>query len=376
MHVSRLSARVSAARFQRWFLPAFAFKAGIIGGGYATGRELAEFFLPSGPRGGLLAMLLATAMWSMVCVATFAFAFSTQSFDYRTFFRRLLGPGWVAFEVAYACMVLLILSVFAAASGEIGKALFAWPPIAGTVLLVSGIALVAGFGSVSVERLFKYVTIFLYAVYAVFLLLACTRFWDLILVAFARPVPVTGWISGGLTYGAYNVICGVVVLPTLRFLRSRRDAVIAGLVCGPLAILPAVCFFSAMAAFYPHIGRSALPADTMLRALDAPIFHIVFQLMIFAALLESGVSFVHAINERLAAALRSRLDFGWRTRMMVSSGILIGAIFVANGVGLVSLIARGYRALALLVILVYILPLALRGIWLLLGKQRLPTSTC
>ena len=54
----------SATWFQRYLLPGFAFKAVVIGGGYATGRELVEFFLPSGPRGGLLGMLLAMAIWS------------------------------------------------------------------------------------------------------------------------------------------------------------------------------------------------------------------------------------------------------------------------------------------------------------------------
>src|SRR5687768_12620840 len=44
--------------FQRFFLPGFAFKAVVIGGGYATGRELVEFFFPSGPVGGLLGLLL------------------------------------------------------------------------------------------------------------------------------------------------------------------------------------------------------------------------------------------------------------------------------------------------------------------------------
>ena len=29
--------------FQRYLLPGFAFKAVVIGGGYATGRELAEY---------------------------------------------------------------------------------------------------------------------------------------------------------------------------------------------------------------------------------------------------------------------------------------------------------------------------------------------
>jgi uncharacterized membrane protein YkvI len=51
---------------QRWILPGLAFKAVVIGGGYATGRELAEFFLPSGPIGGLLANLVATVVWSVV----------------------------------------------------------------------------------------------------------------------------------------------------------------------------------------------------------------------------------------------------------------------------------------------------------------------
>jgi hypothetical protein len=37
--------------FQRLLLPGFAFKAVVIGGGYATGRELTTFFVPSGPRG-------------------------------------------------------------------------------------------------------------------------------------------------------------------------------------------------------------------------------------------------------------------------------------------------------------------------------------
>ena len=60
--------------FQRFLLPGFALKAVIIGGGYATGRELAEYFVPAGPWGGLTAMLLATVIWSVVAALTFALA--------------------------------------------------------------------------------------------------------------------------------------------------------------------------------------------------------------------------------------------------------------------------------------------------------------
>ena len=84
-----MSAAAAAAApsswFQRFLLPGFAFKAVIIGGGYATGRELAEFFLPSGPWGGVAGMLLAMMVWSLVCVVTFLFARATTSLDYLSY---------------------------------------------------------------------------------------------------------------------------------------------------------------------------------------------------------------------------------------------------------------------------------------------------
>ena len=93
----------SSSVFKRFFLPGFAFKAVVIGGGYATGRELAEFFLPSGPWGGVLGMLLAMVCWSVICAATFLFARSTHSDEYGAFFHALLGPAWFLFDLAYAC---------------------------------------------------------------------------------------------------------------------------------------------------------------------------------------------------------------------------------------------------------------------------------
>src|SRR5690242_21425385 len=87
-----------SSRFQRRLLPGLAYKAVVIGGGYATGRELAEFFLPSGPWGGVAAMVLAMLIWSAICVTTFLFSRASHALDYRSFIRALLGPGWIGFE--------------------------------------------------------------------------------------------------------------------------------------------------------------------------------------------------------------------------------------------------------------------------------------
>ena len=164
--------------FQRYLLPGFAFKAVVIGGGYATGRELAEFFLPSGPRGGYWAMLLAMVVWSLVCVVTFCLARLTRSWDYRAFFTELLGPFWIVFELAYLLSIIVILAVFGAAAGAIGKALLGLPQVVGTCCLIACISFVAAYGNVSVERLFKWVTFFLYGIYALFVALSFHAFGD------------------------------------------------------------------------------------------------------------------------------------------------------------------------------------------------------
>ena len=352
--------------FKRWLLPAFAFKAVVIGGGYATGRELAQFFLPAGPRGGLLGMVLAMAIWSLVCVITFLFARATASADYRTFFSRLLGRWGVSFEAAYIVFLVLVLAVFGAAAGAIGHAVLGLPGLAGTLALMVLIALFTTSGDRAVERLFKYVSILLYATYAAFLLLCLGHFGDRIAAAFARPTPIgASWASGGLTYAGYNIIGAVVVLPVVRHFTDRRDAVIAGLVCGPLAMLPAILFFICMCADYPAIGQAVLPSDVLLRQLQLPVFHLLFQAMIFAALLESGTGMVHAVNARLAHSWSA-----WRPtpmpralRLAAALALLVGSIFIAGRFGLVTLIAKGYTALGWIFLAVYVAPLLTLGVW-------------
>jgi uncharacterized membrane protein YkvI len=355
--------------FQRYLLPGLAFKAVVIGGGYATGRELAEFFMPSGPRGGLLGMLLAMLIWSGVCAVTFALARATASWEYRSFFKTLLGPWWVIFEGAYVLFMILILAVFGAAAGAIGGALLGWPPLVGTLVLIACIVVVSAHGNASVERLFKWVSFFLYGVYALFVGLSLFAFGDRIEANFALDGSSAGWAAGGMTYAGYNVVGAVVILPVLRHLRGRRDALIAGLLAGPLAMLPALLFFVCMIAYYPQIDAQPLPSDFLLNQLNFPAFRGLFQLMIFLALLESSTGFVHAINERAALAFSIRtgriLPVG--ARIAITSVLLTGSIFLAARFGLVTLIARGYRALAYLLLIVFVLPvmtLGLRRLWI------------
>jgi amino acid transporter len=100
--------------------------------------------------------------------------------------------------------------VFGAAAGAIGTALFGWPPIVGVLALMIGIAFFTALGSESVEQLFKYVTIFLYCVYALFLILALAKFPHLVRTGFAKPHSIDGWAVGGAN--GYRVLSYVFLL--------------------------------------------------------------------------------------------------------------------------------------------------------------------
>ena len=353
------------SRFKRWLLPGLGVKAVVIGGGYATGRELAEFFLSAGPWGGLYAILFATLLFSVVCSLTFVAARHFRTYDYRSFFKHLLGPLWPAFELSYLLFVVLILAVYGAAAGAIGNAVFGAPEWAGTVALMAGIAGVVAFGNKAVERLFRDVSYLLYGVYALFIVLALAKFGDRVPGGFEAFPQTSGWALSGLTYFGYNIIGAVVILPVLRHLTNDRDAVVAGVISGPLTMLPALLFFIPMVAFYPAVQSATLPSDYLLQQIGIPAFHLLFQAMIFAALLESGTGSVHAINERIDQAWQARRgkSLPHRARLLIALGLLIGCMFLASRFGLVALIANGYRALAYILLATFILPLITVGVW-------------
>ena len=363
----------NSSAFQRFILPGLAFKAVVIGGGYAPGREIAEFFLPAGPWGGIAAMAVATAIWCVVCAITFVYARRLRERDYRSFFRALLGRAWPAFEIAYVLFVILILAVFGAAAGAIGAAVFGVAPIVGTLCLMVAIALATAFGNKSVERVFTWVSVLLYGVYAAFVVFALSSFGERISHSFATAGGWNdGWLAGGLTYAGYNIVGAVVILPVTRHFRSDRDAVVAGIAAGPLAMLPALLFFICMCAFVPAIAGEALPSDYLLARLDQPGFRYLFQAMIFAALLESGTGAVHAVNERISTVwqARTRTPLSPRSRGAIALALLALCMLIADRVGLVALIANGYRALAYVLIAVYVVPLLTLGVWRLWKRDQ------
>ncbi|HEY7512859.1 MAG TPA: hypothetical protein VIC87_00195, partial [Vicinamibacteria bacterium] len=219
--------------FRRYLLPGFVFEAAVIGGGYATGRELVEFFLPAGPLGGLLAMVVTMAVWSAVLAVSFELARRARAYDYRSFTRLLLGRGWFLFEIAYLLLIVLVLAVMGAAAGEIVKSLFGVPKLLGSLAMIACVGLILLQSSTAIEEFLSWSVAYLYLVYVVFLTWSLLAFGDRVEASLLAEPLGRRWFLAGVTYAGYNVATIPAVLFCIRHLTSRREAVVAGLLAGP-----------------------------------------------------------------------------------------------------------------------------------------------
>jgi uncharacterized membrane protein YkvI len=361
----------AATWFQRTLLPGFVFQAAVIAGGYATGRELVEFFLPAGPWGGLLGMAVSMLVWSAVLMASFELARRARAWDYRAFFRVLLGRGWWLFEVGYVALMLIILAVMGAAAGEIAHSLFGLPRLAGSLGMIAATGALLLVGASGIERFLVASVGYLYLVYLVFVVWCVLAFGDRIGGAFASTPVDGGWFEAGLTYAGYNVATIPAVLFCVRHFGCRRDALVAGALAGPMGMLPGVLFYVAMMGWQLEIADQALPSAFLLAKLQAPWFEWAFQAAVMLTLVDTGVALLHAINDRVAGALRERRRAMPRAlRPAIAVGVMLLAVYVATAVGLVDLIASGYGTLTWYFLAIYVLPLMTWGLWLL--WRRLP----
>ena len=355
---------LASSFFRKYLLPGFVFQSIVIGGGYGTGRELVEFFMTDGPAAGLLGMVVATVIWSVVLAVSFEFARKKRTFEYRSFISGLLGRGWVLFEFVYVVGLVLVVAVMGSAAGEILYQMTGLPQLAGILIMILAVGVLAFFGSTLIERFFSVWSIVLYGVFALVIILAVTRLGGGIAATMTEYDATSNWWSSGARYAAYNVGLMPAMLFTLRHLETRREAVVSGLLAGVLAMLPGIAIYVAMLGGYPDIKSESIPIISLLTVLDAPYLMVALQVVLFGTFIETGVGLVHGFNERVAGVFAENgriLSAGWRAGIAV--GLLILSIFLADALGLIRLIADGYGALTWGYWLVFVIPVLTIGLW-------------
>ncbi len=356
--------------FQRWLLPGFLFQSVIIGGGYATGRELVEFFLSTGPLGGLLSILLVTVAFSVLLGLAFELSRMTRTFDYRTFFKQILGPAWFLYEFVFVALVILVIAVLGAASGELVSARMGIAPVVGTVTMTAVIGILVFCGTPVIEKALAGWSFLLYAVYAVLIFSFLSKFGHKIPATLAADDLSGPWVMGTVKYVALTITAVTMILFCVRHMESRRDAFVAGAFAGPIGMIPAILFLLGMIASYPEILDAPVPSDYMMQRLDFGWISLVFYIVVFGTFIETGTGMIHAINERVDHVFLERSSEMPRwLRPAIALFILFFSVVLAGRFGIIDLIAKGYVALAWIFLVIFVIPLLTVGVWRIFRKN-------
>jgi uncharacterized membrane protein YkvI len=347
-----------------YLLPAGVLQSLMIGGGYGTGREIVEYFTRFGLVGGLLGLTLVTTCFSILLATSYEFARLFQVYDYRRFFRALLGRGWIAFEVVYLAMCALVLAVIAAASERLVEECLHVPGRTGVAALLVLVVVFAFYGRDWVTRILAYKAVVLCWVFLIYFILTILHSGRLISAHFQHPQINVGWATSAIRYALY----ASVVIPTMLFattsIGTRGQAVGSGIVSGLAAVLPAVLLHLSFGASYPGVLAQEIPTYWTITSLKFPSLTAAYIIVLFGGLFDVGIGFVQSINERVDGwSMEAR---GTKVTRLTRAAIALVCVLVSGGLslfGIVPLIARGYGTMAYGFLLLFALPLLTVGLY-------------
>jgi uncharacterized membrane protein YkvI len=333
--------------YKKYLLPGFIAQSVVVAGGYGTGRELVEYFVNYGPTGGLMGMFFVTiVLWALVFAVSYEFARTFKAYDYRSFFKTLLGPGWILYEICYIVLLLIVLGVVAATSGAIFLESFGLPFMAGAGLFLLGVVALTYWGSRGLEIVLSWWSYLLYAVFLAFLVVGISKVGGDITANLSLGEVKPGWALGGFKYAFYNLGTFPAILFALNFIESRKEAVISGICTAIITMLPGFFLYLVTVGFYPDILTQEVPSYYILKQIS-PWLLSVFMVVLFGTMIETGAGFIHAVNERVNSVM---IDKGMG-EMKNSQRGLVGGVMALVGLGvssfgLIGLIAKGYGTIS------------------------------
>lgn len=356
-----------------YLMPGLVFQSVIVAGGYATGREVVEFVTQYGPLGGLFALLVSIATFSLILGLTYEFARKFQVYDYRSFFKELLGRAWVGYEFVFISTLLIILAVVSATAANIFFDNFNIPEYLGVLIMLAAVVITNYLGRDVVNKTLTISAVALTVYIFGFFVLVLYYHGAELSASFDGAEVKSGWALSGFMFAAYNCTTIPALLFSTQAIRYRREAVGAAIIAALLAIAPGFLFHLSFLIGYPEILDKPLPSYWLIGQLDIKYLLNVYIFILFVTLVQSGVGLLQGLIERMDgwSVEKTGKQLTARSHALIAIvTILLAAVLSA--IGIIDLISKGYRAIAIGLFLVYLLPICTIGVYRI--RQRLDAA--
>ncbi len=203
--------------FGRFVLPGIIIQSTLIGGGYATGREVVSYGAKFGAMGWIAGLTIVFG-FGLMAFLMFEIARRFRAYDYRSLVKQFLGPFWFLYDIIYFLLAILIISIVIAATGSILESTLGlnyWVGV-GVIAILAGI--LNFYGTKLIERFKTVGTTALLVAYILFAILVISSSWGEITNVFA-----TGDTSfaGDFTIGRLLGQVSFMLVITLLFIRQH-----------------------------------------------------------------------------------------------------------------------------------------------------------
>lgn len=358
-------------------MPAAVFQSVIVGGGYGTGREVVEFISQYGPYGGLYGLLCIALCFGVVLSVSFELARLYGIYEYRGFFKLLLGRGWITFEVLFMLTLLIVLAVTASAASSILQDTFGLNRILGIFIILLAVVILNYFGRAVVEKSMTLWALLLTTVLIIYAVITFTNSGEVIRQVFSTGEIKQGWMLRAFQFSLYNIAIVPVILYCARDIRTRTEALSAGFFTGLMGVFPGLVFHLTFMAGYPDVIDQELPTYWMIQESGVPYLLGAYSFILFGTIVQTGVGVLQGLNERLDSWNRELRGYALSSLMhaAISGGLLLLSTALAS-LGVVALVAKGYGTLAWGFLIVYIIPVLTYGVYRIIWfKQTAPQDT-
>lgn len=358
-------ASTSVARFIRIYLmPAAVYQSVIVGGGYGTGREVVEFISSYGAIGGLAGIAIITLCMFIVLAATFESARVFKSYDYRHFFKHLIGRGWVLYEILFMILLLIVLAIVLSAASTLILDMIGIPKAVTVLGIIAIVTWVIHFGADFVERLLSAWAVLVSLFLVTILVLTASSHGDAIGQALASGGMKRGWWLSAGQFALYNLSIVPVLLYAVADIQTRKEAVISGAIAALGGTWPAFAMHMTFLGNSPDVLTEALPMFRIVGELALPGLMAIYVVILLGTIVQTAIGALQGLGDRLDGWLEDTrgTSLGSRGRaIMGASALVISSILSMFGV--IKLVANGYGTLAWGFLVVYILPLLTIGLW-------------
>jgi uncharacterized membrane protein YkvI len=330
---------------------AFTYIGTVVGAGFASGKEIVEFFVRYGTQ-GFIGILLASLLFVWAGVRIMLVAYRIQADSYQDVSTYLFGrPIGTLFNTLLLTVLFGTTSVMLAATGAIFWESFRLSPQVGIWLSMLMIFLVARKGLFAIHSVNSlFVPLLIGFTFLVFLY---TQPWN-DSGTHVESIRPWVWLSSPFYYVALNVsLTQAVLVPIGRQSESERPLIWGGIMGGTGIGVLLLLAYASLSVGMPGIGEADMPMITLLHGVGKGI-PFLFSLLVYAEIFSTLAANVFGLSEQLKKATRLK-------RPVVVSGILL-VCYAVSFIGFGPLLRFLYPLFGQLVVL-FLFMLFIRQVW-------------